>query len=76
MRQHKIGHMVQGKRQLQPVLSHAAVRENRASVVDQDINPRLRCGDLRGHALHLRQPGKVGVVNGVLNAGRNLPQTS
>jgi hypothetical protein len=74
VRQHKVCEVIGGEGQLETVWSNLPRAKERAGIIDKHINPRLCCGNLGGETLHFRQAREIGIVNRVVNAGRNFAQ--
>jgi hypothetical protein len=63
MGQDEIGHVVQGEGALEPFRRDLPRREKAAGIVDQDVDTRLGCCDLRAGPLHIGEQRKIGVMS-------------
>src|SRR5262249_22813502 len=63
--------MVERECEFKPVLGNLALGEERARVVDQDVDTLLLISDLRRHAFHLGEACEISKIYGVGNTGRD-----
>src|SRR5438552_15802092 len=74
VRQHDIGHVVERKGTFQAVLGHLTGAEQRARIVDEDVDSRFGRGNLGRDPLHLDNSQEIGIVDAVREARSALAQ--
>ena len=72
MAEHEIGHVVEGKGALESFGSEAAIAEDRTGIVNEDIDPLLRCRNVGCHAFDFCDAHEVRVVDAVRRGGSVL----
>ncbi len=64
--------MVRGEGQFQSIARHLPSIEERAGIVDQNVDSRFRGRNFRGYPFHLLQERKIGVINAMIDARGGL----
>jgi hypothetical protein len=74
MGEDEIGHVVEGKGALEAFRGDFPRGENIAGIVDEHVDPRLGCSNLRPDPFHLGHQGKIAVMGAVCGVRSEFAQ--